>query len=573
MTDSTPLYTHLWHSWTEPFRRIEDDSERHHARVVAGFSGAVLAISVIMIAFTLPVLSLIPDAQLLPQFLALLLFTIPYLVARAGHVKTAIILHTLMALLNVFMGAITLGGTTGISVLYFAVTVSIYAATFLTIPVAILIAVAASVGMLFMSPALNVPLRDILFGPVMFMFGGTFFFLLITLYWRQREALRQATVIHSENRYRLMSELTSDYMFSVRFDAGGQRVIEWVTPSVEKVTGFKPDEILQKTDSIIHPDDLSRVLEDRQKVMEGQAGDAEYRFYRKNQVLRWVQMRRYPQWNEAHTQVIGYYGAVRDITERKQAEHERLETTLQREQYTMVHQLVSAMSHDFRNRLATIETSRYLIERILNAKADERITARMETIRLITNQMITQLDNLSLLAGLGESNPRPTELNYTCRFLHGQFESRVKAAGLHLALEVAEADIKIALDAVQFERAVSQLINNAIDHTAEGGQIIMRTRHDPHDAMLEVEDTGTGIPPDKLADIFQAFYKVSAARTISDSGLGLGLAIVKRIIEGHQGTIEVESEPGKGSLFRIRLPLLTDKTDHANPVQPTASSV
>jgi PAS domain S-box-containing protein len=573
MKASLPVHIRLWRAWTEPFTPIADDSERHHARVVAGFSGAVLAISVMMIAFTLPVLSLIPDAQLLPQFLGLLLFTIPYLVARAGDVKTAIILHTLLALLNVFTGATALGATTGISVLYFTVTVSIYAATFLNVPVAILITVAASTVMLFISPVLEVPILDILFGPVMFTFGGTLFFLLLNLYWRQREELRRAALARSENRYRLMSELTSDYMFSVRFDVGDQRVVEWVTPSVEKVTGFKPDEILQKTDSIIHPDDLPRVLEDRQKVMKGQAGDAEYRFYRKNQVLRWVQMSRYPQWNESHTQVIGYYGAVRDITERKQAERELLETTLQREQYTMVRQLVSAMSHDFRNRLATIETSRYLIERLLNGQADGRITARMETIRLITNQMITQLDNLALLAGLGESNPRPTELNYICRFLHGQFESRVKAAGLHLALEIAEGDIKIALDAVQFERAVSQLINNAIDHTAEGGQIILRTRRDTHHAMLEVQDTGTGIPPDKLADIFQAFYKVSAARTISDSGLGLGLAIVKRIIEGHQGTIEVESEEGKGSLFRIWLPLLADETDHANPVQSTPSGV
>jgi PAS domain S-box-containing protein len=555
MQSLNSLLLGLWRSWTEPFTPIEDDAARHHARVVAGFSGAVLLISAIMVVFTLPVLFLLPGSQLWLQLFGLLLFVMPYLMARAGTVKLAVLIHTLLAIVNLFFGAAALGGVVGVTVLYFAVTASIYAATFIGVTAAITVSLSVSIVMLFMSPVLHIPFLDILFGPVMFTFGGTLFFLLINLYWRQREELRRAALERSENRYRLMSELTSDYMFLVTMGDDGKPSVDWMTSSVEKITGYTVAEITQKSDSTVHPDDFQLVVADRLKVMAGETAESEYRFYHKDGSMRWALMNRQPQWNEHHSQIVGYYGAVRDITERKRAEQKLIETTLQREQYTMVHQLVSAMSHDFRNRLATIETSRYLIERFLQNNAEPRIASRMETIKLSANQMITQLDNLSLLAGLNETHPRPTELNYVCRFLHGQFINRVEQAGLHLKLELADGAINTSLDAVQFERAVGQLINNAIDHTP-GGTITLRTLSDSTHAILEVEDTGSGIPADKLADIFVAFYKVSTARTISDSGLGLGLAIVKRIIEGHYGTIEVESEDGKGSLFRIRLPLL-----------------
>jgi signal transduction histidine kinase len=96
---------------------------------------------------------------------------------------------------------------------------------------------------------------------------------------------------------------------------------------------------------------------------------------------------------------------------------------------------------------------------------------------------------------------------------------------------------------------VLNVVANAVQAMPDGGRLTVRTRAEGDEAVLEIEDTGTGIPDEVRARIFEPFFTTKA------SGTGLGLAVVRRIVEGHGGTLEVRSRPGEGTVFGLRLPL------------------
>jgi two-component system phosphate regulon sensor histidine kinase PhoR len=104
------------------------------------------------------------------------------------------------------------------------------------------------------------------------------------------------------------------------------------------------------------------------------------------------------------------------------------------------------------------------------------------------------------------------------------------------------------------ERAIANLLDNAIKYTPEGGRIIVTAARRGSDILIEVKDTGIGIPEADLPRIFERFYRVDKSRSRAMGGTGLGLAIVKHVVQAHGGTVEVASEVGKGSTFRIVLP-------------------
>src|SRR6185503_12096200 len=96
---------------------------------------------------------------------------------------------------------------------------------------------------------------------------------------------------------------------------------------------------------------------------------------------------------------------------------------------------------------------------------------------------------------------------------------------------------------------------NAVKYNRPGGRVALRLASACGQALLEVADTGIGIPPDALNRIFERFYRVDKGRSREEGGTGLGLAIVKHVAQAHGGQVEVESRLGRGSTFRVRLPL------------------
>jgi two-component system phosphate regulon sensor histidine kinase PhoR len=128
----------------------------------------------------------------------------------------------------------------------------------------------------------------------------------------------------------------------------------------------------------------------------------------------------------------------------------------------------------------------------------------------------------------------------------------------HVALSVdVPADLPgVSGDRVSLERAIVNLINNAIKFTPEGGAVRVVARPDSGGVTIEVIDNGAGIEPQDLPRVFERFYKADRARRAG--GTGLGLAVVKHTAEAHGGRVEAESRLGEGSTFRIWLPASTD---------------
>jgi two-component system phosphate regulon sensor histidine kinase PhoR len=100
-------------------------------------------------------------------------------------------------------------------------------------------------------------------------------------------------------------------------------------------------------------------------------------------------------------------------------------------------------------------------------------------------------------------------------------------------------------------------VDNAIRYSHEGGQVRVEIGSDDREVTLRVKDTGIGIPSKDIPRVFERFYRVDRARSRETGGTGLGLAIVKHVVENHGGTIEVDSELGRGTTFTIRFPAAT----------------
>jgi two-component system phosphate regulon sensor histidine kinase PhoR len=132
------------------------------------------------------------------------------------------------------------------------------------------------------------------------------------------------------------------------------------------------------------------------------------------------------------------------------------------------------------------------------------------------------------------------------------------AAARQIAIDtvIAPRPVQIRAEAELLRQVVDNLLTNAIRYTPIGGQVTVRVYANGPSAVLEVEDTGIGIPAEMQARIFERFFRIDRARSRELGGTGLGLAIVRHVVEAHGGTIAVESEPGCGALFRVALPLL-----------------
>ncbi|OGX28998.1 MAG: hypothetical protein A3B78_04170 [Omnitrophica WOR_2 bacterium RIFCSPHIGHO2_02_FULL_67_20] len=135
-------------------------------------------------------------------------------------------------------------------------------------------------------------------------------------------------------------------------------------------------------------------------------------------------------------------------------------------------------------------------------------------------------------------------------------ETRIIAEPKRIRVELIDgAGAILHGDEMKLRRLLLNLSDNAVKYTPEGGRIILRSQSENGCAEIRVTDTGIGIEAQDLARIFDRFYRVDQSRSRAEGGYGLGLAICKWIAEAHGGSIHVESSPGKGSTFSVRLPV------------------
>jgi two-component system phosphate regulon sensor histidine kinase PhoR len=214
------------------------------------------------------------------------------------------------------------------------------------------------------------------------------------------------------------------------------------------------------------------------------------------------------------------------------------------------------ISHELRTPIASIKA---IVETLQNGAIKDKNIAKDFLQRMHVEvdklaQMVSELSELSRI----ESGEMPLKLERVdLREIINRVTERLRAqadrAQLSMSLGIPPNLPKVTADENRIEQVLVNLVHNAIKFTQPNGKIVISAGFKGDNVLVSVTDTGIGIPGDELNRIFERFYKVDKAR--SGGGTGLGLAIAKHIIQAHGGTIWVESEEGKGSIFSFSLPI------------------
>jgi signal transduction histidine kinase len=233
---------------------------------------------------------------------------------------------------------------------------------------------------------------------------------------------------------------------------------------------------------------------------------------------------------------------VRDVTERRRLE-------------AMRRDFVANASHELKTPAATIRAA---AETLRQAALDDpsvvpRFAGQLEHEAVRLSRIVSDLLDLSRLES-GSALDEFVSLGATAREEAQRLEEAADRAGVTVEVRASERP-GVRGSHRDLALLVRNLIDNAIRYSHEGGKVTVDVEQVDDEVELSVGDTGIGIPSRDTSRVFERFYRVDRARSRETGGTGLGLAIVKHVVENHGGTIEVESELGLGTTFRVRLPV------------------
>jgi heavy metal sensor kinase len=230
----------------------------------------------------------------------------------------------------------------------------------------------------------------------------------------------------------------------------------------------------------------------------------------------------------------------------------RLESSFNR-----ITQFTADASHELRTPLALMRTTTEVSLRTSQTVADYR-EAHKEILAELENTS-SLVEKLMLLAradaGVEALQRAPVNVAQCLRDACKDGQILAQAKQLKFAADIDAQDLVVQGDSQALHRLFLILIDNAVKYTAAGGSVTLGLRRSNGSAVTEFRDTGIGISAADLPHIFDRFYRADKARTRDFGGVGLGLSIARWVAEAHRGSIEVQSTPGAGSVFRVRLPL------------------
>jgi len=230
----------------------------------------------------------------------------------------------------------------------------------------------------------------------------------------------------------------------------------------------------------------------------------------------------------------------------------RLEAAFQK-----ITRFTSDASHELRTPLAVMRTSAEIALRKPRTEAEYRET--LEQIVRETGNVSQLVEGLLALARSDSGAVQMQMARADLREILGQAckKSRILAAekGIAFSGDGAAPPVWVDADSASVQRLLLALLDNAVKYTPPGGRIDVKLEAKDGFAVAQIRDTGIGISPEDMPHIFDRFYRADRARSREPGGAGLGLAISQWIAQAHRGEIRVESEPAKGSMFEVRLPL------------------
>jgi two-component system OmpR family sensor kinase len=223
--------------------------------------------------------------------------------------------------------------------------------------------------------------------------------------------------------------------------------------------------------------------------------------------------------------------------------------------------LTADITHELRTPLTVIEgTVDGILDGVFQPDHD-RLTSIKEQTGLLT-RLIGDLRDLSLAeSGQLKLERRATDLGELVRRKLSQSEAAARKKDIRLELNLTPELPPVYIDPARIEQVITNLISNALRHTPGGGSIAVSLASDTaretgkRCLVVSVRDTGEGIAPEHLPNVFERFYRAGDSRSRGEGGAGLGLAIVKQMVQAHGGQVWAESQPGRGSTFHLALPV------------------
>jgi PAS domain S-box-containing protein len=216
----------------------------------------------------------------------------------------------------------------------------------------------------------------------------------------------------------------------------------------------------------------------------------------------------------------------------------------------------SNVSHEFRTPLTLMRGP--IADVIDDPELAPHLRERLELAErnaLRLSKLVNALLEFSRIeAGRLQSVFRPTDLSLLTAELASNFRSAMERAGLVFTVDCELLPAPVYVDAEQWERIVLNLLSNALKFTLEGSVTLRLRAHDGHEVVLEVSDTGVGVPDDEVDRLFERFHRVQGAQGRTHEGSGIGLALVQELVRLHGGSISARSRLGEGTTFTIRLP-------------------
>ena len=220
-------------------------------------------------------------------------------------------------------------------------------------------------------------------------------------------------------------------------------------------------------------------------------------------------------------------------------------------------EFIQNVSHELRTPLAVIHGYATMLDDGELGDLDRQQKETMSIISQRVQSLCDMVEDITLMMGI-EANPlepEPVSLNQLLRGAMRDFLQVMERAQLTLYTEIPHELPPVHGSAVYLRRAIDNLLNNAVKFTPVGGTITVRLRRENDRLVLQILDTGIGIPPDQQKRIFGRFYQVDGSAQRRYGGMGLGLALVKEVIDTHGGTIRLKSEMDKGTVFTVTLPI------------------
>ncbi len=383
------------------------------------------------------------------------------------------------------------------------------------------------------------------------------------------ELARRAEELAEANRqletFGLLVASVVDYAIFVLDPVG--RVATW-NVGAARIKGYRADEILGQHFARFYPlEDIEAgkpAMELREAAARGRLEDEGWRV-RKDGSRFWANVV-ITALRDAAGRLVGFAKVTRDLTERKEAEEQRLR--LAREQAARAEaeaavrardEFLSIASHELKTPLTALQLQAQLLLQSLRkggptSLPPEQLTAMLEGVEQQVKRFVKLIDNLldvsRIEAGRLELDHEEVDLAEVARGVAARFEAELARSGSSLTLAF-EGPVVGHWDRLRVDQVVTNLVSNAVKYGA-GLPIDVRVEGDGKTARLVVRDQGIGIAHENQARIFERFERAAPSRHYG--GLGMGLYITRQIVEAHGGSIRVASAPGAGSTFTVELP-------------------